>query len=316
MLRASADGWGVAGAAALDLAVQIARRARGGARGRGSCTATSSPRTSWSRRTAASRSSTSASRRRSSTEAAHSNLATASVGTEAGVVLGTVAYMSPEQASGQKVDFRSDQFALGSDPYDLDGRRESVPRGPTAPQTLSAIIADDPCRDERRPRRKPAGAVCDGSSSDVSRRTPYVPVTPRLGISPAELRNLRDHLGDLAPSGVRPRARAAGRRFPPACSRPPRFSSRDVAAGIIAGTECSGRLSLDRSDSSRSPSASRDRVRAFRHRRKNRRQRAWSRARTRAAFPCTSSSTVRPGTPEARPLAGITGEHPRDFALR
>ena len=63
--------------------------------------------------------------------------------TGAGVILGTVQYMSPEQASARPVDFRSDQFSFGSMLYEMVTSRRAFAR-PTAVQTLSAIIEDPP----------------------------------------------------------------------------------------------------------------------------------------------------------------------------
>ena len=69
--------------------------------------------------------------------------ATLTAPTEAGVVLGTVGYMSPEQASGQPVDFRSDQFSFGSILYEMSTGKRAFEK-PTKPETLSAIIRAEP----------------------------------------------------------------------------------------------------------------------------------------------------------------------------
>ena len=63
--------------------------------------------------------------------------------TATGFVLGTAGYMSPEQASGKAVDFRSDQFSLGLILYEMATGRRAFSRS-TAVQTLSAIIQDEP----------------------------------------------------------------------------------------------------------------------------------------------------------------------------
>jgi len=79
----------------------------------------------------------------SSADSGETSVPTASLGTEAGVVLGTVGYMSPEQASGKPVDDRSDQFSLGAILYEMvTGARAFSGEG--VGQTLAAILRDDP----------------------------------------------------------------------------------------------------------------------------------------------------------------------------
>jgi eukaryotic-like serine/threonine-protein kinase len=58
-------------------------------------------------------------------------------------IAGTAAYMSPEQASGQRLDGRSDQFALGALLYEALSGRRAFRRGSRV-ETLAAVIREDP----------------------------------------------------------------------------------------------------------------------------------------------------------------------------
>jgi serine/threonine-protein kinase len=74
---------------------------------------------------------------------AHDTATALPTATLEGAILGTVGYMSPEQAAAQPVDFRADQFALGLICYEmLSGRRAFVRS--SAVETLSAIIREEP----------------------------------------------------------------------------------------------------------------------------------------------------------------------------
>jgi serine/threonine protein kinase len=79
--------------------------------------------------------------------------------TEEGTIVGTVAYMSPEQAEGKKVDSRSDIFSFGSLLYEMTtGRRAFL--GETRLSTLSAILRQDP---------KPLREVVEGVPREMER---------------------------------------------------------------------------------------------------------------------------------------------------
>jgi eukaryotic-like serine/threonine-protein kinase len=66
-----------------------------------------------------------------------------SLETSAGVVLGTVGYMSPEQAVGAHANFSSDQFSFGAILDEMLTGRRAFDRA-TVAETLSAIIREDP----------------------------------------------------------------------------------------------------------------------------------------------------------------------------
>ncbi|MFI5181260.1 MAG: protein kinase [Thermoanaerobaculia bacterium] len=71
------------------------------------------------------------------------NLPTATAGTEAGVVMGTLGYMSPEQVKGQPTDQRSDLFSFGSILYEMLSGSRAFHRD-SAAETISAILREEP----------------------------------------------------------------------------------------------------------------------------------------------------------------------------
>jgi len=80
---------------------------------------------------------------RSSEEAISTAFTAASPHTEEGTIVGTVAYMSPEQAEGQPVDGRSDIFSLGAVLYEMVSGRRAF-QGDSRMSTLAAILREQP----------------------------------------------------------------------------------------------------------------------------------------------------------------------------
>jgi serine/threonine protein kinase len=72
--------------------------------------------------------------------------------THPGTILGTAGYMSPQQAVGDRVDFRSDQFSFGVILYEMaTGKRAFERRGEM--ETLVAILRDSPSASDASIRR-------------------------------------------------------------------------------------------------------------------------------------------------------------------
>src|SRR5262249_32868750 len=120
--------------------------------------------------------------------------------------VGTIAYMSPEQAVGRDLDARSDQFSFGLILYELACGKRAFAR-PSSAETMAAIIRDEP----------------EALPADVPR--PLVWIIERcLAKDPAqryestgdlyrELSTVRQHLSEITQTGVPsiPRPRARGR---------------------------------------------------------------------------------------------------------
>jgi tetratricopeptide (TPR) repeat protein len=122
--------------------------------------------------------------------------------TAAGVVLGTVGYMSPEQARGRPVDHRSDQFSLGVILYELATGRPAF-RRETPAQTIAAVIeAPPPPLTTLAPGLPPP--VCWAIERCLAKE-PAERYTSTQDLA-RDLHNLRERLGEVGSSGSRPDA--------------------------------------------------------------------------------------------------------------
>jgi len=97
-----------------------------------------------------------------------SNSPTRSAGaTNAGVILGTAAYMSPEQARGRAVDKRADIWAFAVVLYEMLTGKQLF-KGEDLTETLAAVVKEQPPLDDVPPRLRPLLKRC--LEKDPSRR--------------------------------------------------------------------------------------------------------------------------------------------------
>ena len=111
--------------------------------------------------------------------------------------MGTVGYMSPEQASGQPVDFRSDQFTLGTILYEMATGKRAFQRK-TSAETLVAIMREEPESLSQAAPKAPAPVrwiVERLLSKDPEERYASTKDLSR------DLKSLRDHLSETSASG-------------------------------------------------------------------------------------------------------------------
>ncbi len=120
---------------------------------------------------------------------------TRTIATDPGKVVGTISYMSPEQARGMVVDCRSDQFSFGLILYELAGGKHAFARE-TSMETVTAILREEPAPPPasvpaplrwiiERCLAKDAGDRYD-STRDLHR----------------DLKDVRDHLSEAYTSGM------------------------------------------------------------------------------------------------------------------
>jgi serine/threonine protein kinase len=133
------------------------------------------------------------------------------VGTDVGTVLGTVGYMSPEQARGAEIDFRSDQFSFGAVLYEMVTGKRAFHRK-TSVETLAAIINQEPepIQSSIAPVAAPVRWIIEG----CLQKEPQDRYASTRDLA-RDLQNIRDHFSDITVStdaAVETRATIPGRK--------------------------------------------------------------------------------------------------------
>src|ERR1700694_4976692 len=129
----------------------------------------------------------------------HSDICTTS--TTPGLVLGTLGYMSPEQASGDPQDFRSDQFSFGLVLYEMVTGKRAFQRS-TAAETLVAILREQPEPIGTQNRDAPA-PLCWAIERCLAKEPDKRYVSTRE--LARELATIRDRFSEKAVKEVEPR---------------------------------------------------------------------------------------------------------------
>jgi Tol biopolymer transport system component len=159
--------------------------------------------------------------------------------TVAGLIVGTIPYMSPEQARGATVDYRTDQFSLGLTLYEmLTGRRAFA--ADTAAQTLAGILEDEPEPIAKMNPRVPAPVrwVVERCLTKDPRQR-YESTTDLA----RDLRTLRDRVSEFTPSSevVPQRARRRGRTLLTIAALAS-AAALGLLAGVVRGGSTGGGL--------------------------------------------------------------------------